>query len=255
MDAWGGTRMGGDLQPPGVVPLHAQTAHWLCRHLQPPPCPLRSSFSESLQVHRLRRRSLLFELFRYIHLNPLRAGLVKDLDELDRYPWSGHAVLLGEKSLAGQSTDEVLAFFGKRTKAARHLPEVFSRWCRHGESPGAGRRRIATQSTTGERRRRTVRVRCARPRRRRFCGIAAGGTSPRRKVAPPDRSGCVANNDRKFFALADSRPATARSAKSIFRSAGTLLLPSGQGVGLSRQRRRGKIGDGWFLGQPSNMAW
>jgi len=30
------------------------------------------------------------ELVRYIHLNPLRAKLVLDLAQLDRYPWCGH---------------------------------------------------------------------------------------------------------------------------------------------------------------------
>jgi putative transposase len=37
----------------------------------------------------------LLELIRYIHLNPLRAGLVKDLKELDKYPWTGHNTILG----------------------------------------------------------------------------------------------------------------------------------------------------------------
>src|SRR6266496_981480 len=32
------------------------------------------------------------ELVRYIHLNPLRAGLVEDLSALDSYTWSGHSV-------------------------------------------------------------------------------------------------------------------------------------------------------------------
>ncbi len=41
----------------------------------------------------------LLELIRYIHLNPLRAGLVPDLDSLERYPWSGHAVLLGNMAI------------------------------------------------------------------------------------------------------------------------------------------------------------
>lgn len=39
----------------------------------------------------------LLELIRYIHLNPLRAGLVKDLKELDRYPWTGHSAILGRR--------------------------------------------------------------------------------------------------------------------------------------------------------------
>jgi len=34
------------------------------------------------------------ELVRYIHLNPLRAKIVKDLSSLDRYSWCGHSVLL-----------------------------------------------------------------------------------------------------------------------------------------------------------------
>lgn len=59
------------------------------------------------------------ELVRYIHLNPLRAGLVTDVDALDRYPWSGHSVLMGARTLVGQNVSEVLACFGERTKAAR----------------------------------------------------------------------------------------------------------------------------------------
>ena len=35
------------------------------------------------------------ELVRYIHLNPLRAGLVENLNSLANYPWCGHGVLMG----------------------------------------------------------------------------------------------------------------------------------------------------------------
>jgi len=42
----------------------------------------------------------LLELIRYIHLNPLRAGLVKDLQELDKYPWAGHSAILGKRKNA-----------------------------------------------------------------------------------------------------------------------------------------------------------
>ena len=41
------------------------------------------------------------ELVRYIHPNPLRAKLVRTLEELDTYPWSGHAVVMGQRSRAG----------------------------------------------------------------------------------------------------------------------------------------------------------
>jgi len=54
----------------------------------------------------------LLELVRYIHLNPVRAGVVDNLDSLGDYPWSGHAGLLGRHLQDWQSVDEVLARFG-----------------------------------------------------------------------------------------------------------------------------------------------
>ncbi|WP_190271943.1 hypothetical protein [Chlorobium phaeobacteroides] len=38
-----------------------------------------------------------------IDLNPLRAGLVTLLEELERYAWSGHAVVMGSCEYAGVS--------------------------------------------------------------------------------------------------------------------------------------------------------
>ena len=61
----------------------------------------------------------LLELVRYIHLNPLRAGLVADMTELDRYPWSGHAVLMGQHQLEGQETLEIFQRFGKNPSQSR----------------------------------------------------------------------------------------------------------------------------------------
>ena len=61
----------------------------------------------------------LLELVRYIHLNPLRAGLVPDVPALSRYQWAGHAVMMGRHSLDGQNVGEVLSYFGNKVKAAR----------------------------------------------------------------------------------------------------------------------------------------
>ncbi|MDH3348766.1 MAG: transposase, partial [Desulfobulbaceae bacterium] len=60
----------------------------------------------------------LLELIRYIHLNPLRAGLVNDIDTLNRYQWCGHSVLMGKHILNGQVKEEVLARFGKNQRSA-----------------------------------------------------------------------------------------------------------------------------------------
>ena len=58
------------------------------------------------------------ELLRYIHLNPLRARLVRTLSELERYPWSGHGVVLGEVAGSWQEREWVLSWFGKTTDSA-----------------------------------------------------------------------------------------------------------------------------------------
>jgi len=67
----------------------------------------------------------LLELVRYIHLNPLRARLVRTVEELADYPYSGHSALLGNVKRPWQQTREVLAQFAKRTDAARRRYEEF----------------------------------------------------------------------------------------------------------------------------------
>lgn len=60
----------------------------------------------------------LTELVRYIHLNPLRAGLVKGMGELNRYAYCGHSVLMGNRKRDWQDTDYVLNYFGKNRAGA-----------------------------------------------------------------------------------------------------------------------------------------
>jgi REP element-mobilizing transposase RayT len=61
----------------------------------------------------------LLELVRYIHLNPLRAGLVGSMHQLDRYPYCGHSVLMGKINNDWQDSHYVLKLFGKRVSSAR----------------------------------------------------------------------------------------------------------------------------------------
>jgi len=90
----------------------------------------------------------LLELIRYIHLNPLRAGIVKDLKVIDKYRWTGHSAILGhvknpllpnepnklnkpngpnkpEKSLAEKTIEDVLLHFGETKKVARRRYRQF----------------------------------------------------------------------------------------------------------------------------------
>jgi len=60
--------------------------------------------------------SYLLQLVRYIHLNPVRAGLVTQPED---YEWSGHPAYLGEEHIAWLTCDVVLAQFGSSVDIAR----------------------------------------------------------------------------------------------------------------------------------------
>jgi putative transposase len=69
----------------------------------------------------------LLELTRYIHLNPVRGGVVRGLAALKTYPWAGHAALMGGVPRAWQDTDTILAQFGTTRREAVRRYETFVR--------------------------------------------------------------------------------------------------------------------------------
>ena len=68
----------------------------------------------------------LRELVRYIHLNPLRAGIVADVDQLNGYPYCGHSALMGRKKRPWQDVEYVLGYFGKTVRKARKAYEDYT---------------------------------------------------------------------------------------------------------------------------------
>jgi hypothetical protein len=67
----------------------------------------------------------LLELVRYIHLNPLRSGIVPDIKALDTFPFTGHGVILGKFKNDWQGTQYVLRLFGKTKASARNRYRLF----------------------------------------------------------------------------------------------------------------------------------
>ena len=59
------------------------------------------------------------ELVRYIHLNPVRAGLVKSIEALWESPLTGHSVLMGKILLPWQDTADVLNRFSNKIGKGR----------------------------------------------------------------------------------------------------------------------------------------
>ena len=75
------------------------------------------------------------ELVRYIHLNPVRAQIVDNLDSLNKYPYCGHSVLVGKRQNEWQEVSYVLSQFGKKFAAARKRYAAYVQ-----EGYGQGRR-------------------------------------------------------------------------------------------------------------------
>ena len=86
-------------------------------------------------------------LVRYIHLNPMRAGLVSSLYELARYPWAGHAPLMGTGHAPFQDTLSVLSQFGERASEARARLLEWMRNCPKLEHAVSRRTKMPKSST------------------------------------------------------------------------------------------------------------
>ena len=67
----------------------------------------------------------MLELVRYIHLNPLRAGLVQAMKQLEQHQYCGHSVLMAKRKNDWQDTDEVLGIFGEKAGPARRSYRAF----------------------------------------------------------------------------------------------------------------------------------
>ena len=65
------------------------------------------------------------ELVRYIHLNPLRADIVNDMEQLDTYGFCGHSIIMGKKRNDWQDSEAVLSRFGTGKGWARRKYHEF----------------------------------------------------------------------------------------------------------------------------------
>jgi hypothetical protein len=86
-------------RPAGDFRAHAKAPDLVCPIFQ----PASWAYGRTGHLFENRYKSILCEeenyllaLVRYIHLNPVRAKLVKTMGELDRYPWSGHRMIIGK---------------------------------------------------------------------------------------------------------------------------------------------------------------
>lgn len=69
----------------------------------------------------------LLPLIRYVHRNPVEAGLVRSVEDLARFRWCGHAALMGRRPTSFEAVDEVLGLFDPDPLIARERIHVWMR--------------------------------------------------------------------------------------------------------------------------------
>ena len=62
---------------------------------------------------------------RYVHANPIEAGLVADLAALERYRWAGHGSLVGAQEPGVLEVSAALSVFGEEHRVAREALRLF----------------------------------------------------------------------------------------------------------------------------------
>jgi putative transposase len=65
------------------------------------------------------------ELIRYIHLNPVRSGVIKSFEALETYKYTGHSTLMGKMVREWQDMSFVLGHFSKKPSQARRYYRRF----------------------------------------------------------------------------------------------------------------------------------
>jgi REP element-mobilizing transposase RayT len=78
----------------------------------------------------------LKELVRYIHLNPYRAGIVKNIKALNEYSYCGHSAIIGKKQCGWQDSKYILSFFGLTLKSSKNrYIDFVEKGMMHGKKP------------------------------------------------------------------------------------------------------------------------
>lgn len=76
-------------------------------------------FQSMFKAVRIEADDQLIHVSRYIHLNPLTSYVIKNIDELENYPWCSFADYMGLKDFGIVDKEEVLGYFS----SIKHLRE------------------------------------------------------------------------------------------------------------------------------------
>jgi putative transposase len=76
-------------------------------------------FQDRFKSIAIQEQLYIEQLVRYVHLNPIRAGICKNIESLDQYPWTGHASIMGNKECRFLDDSAVLHRFNSRDGNAR----------------------------------------------------------------------------------------------------------------------------------------
>jgi putative transposase len=177
----------------------------------------------------IERETYLLTVVRYVHLNPLRARLVRSLEALGRHRWTGHATLLGRAEASFQDAQSILERFGGATaEGRRRLLEWMRAELASGFDASRGDEYVATDA------RRKGESPAERPARQGRVRRRALSAEPERSLTGLVARICEARDvpvDELMGASVRTRPVVDARAEIVCRACAELGLP---GVAVAR---------------------
>lgn len=70
-----------------------------------------SLFQSMFKAIRIETEEQLIHVSRYVHLNPLTSYVIKDMEELETYPWCSFAEYMGKTNYGILDKEEILGYF------------------------------------------------------------------------------------------------------------------------------------------------
>jgi REP element-mobilizing transposase RayT len=112
----------------GAVPISTAMQRLLTRHamrFNRRHARVGHLFQNRFRSDRVASERHLLSAIRYVHLNPVEAGIVPGVTALETYPWTGHAALMGARPNRFQDVDGAMALVDAVGSRARESMRAF----------------------------------------------------------------------------------------------------------------------------------
>lgn len=105
-----------DIHKRGITTLMTNFQHSYAKYFNTKNRRVGSLFQSMFKALRVETDEQLLHIARYIHLNPLTSYIIRNLNELENYPWSSYIDYLGKRKFDLVYQEMIISFFPQINK-------------------------------------------------------------------------------------------------------------------------------------------